>query len=269
MITQKELGIRLSGLRKARGLTQKELCKILDISRPSVSQLEAGQREMSAIELQRLASALHFSIDEILADNYNMESVERIEGAVPSAREVEAKGERTSVPGFIEDKFRNILLYILKRCAGKPNVGETVLYKLLYFCDFNYYEIYEEHLTGARYKKLSYGPVPCEMSLIVNNMAASGQLQKVKTDYYGKPQTRYLPLKKPDLTLFSAAEKEVIDSVIDQMSDWSARMISDYSHNDKPWRATELNDYIDYELVFYRRPPYSVRVYEEDEQDNF
>ena len=56
--------------------------------------------------------------------------------------------------------------------------------------------------------------------------------------------------------------------VLDRMADWSAKMLSEYSHNDKPWKATDMNDIIDYELAFYREPPYSVRVYEEDEQDS-
>src|SRR5665811_2454349 len=68
--------------------------------------------------------------------------------------------DRISVPHIKLSIFKNVLLYILERCAGKPNVGETVLYKLLYFSDFNYYELYEEHLSGARYRKLPYGPVP-------------------------------------------------------------------------------------------------------------
>jgi hypothetical protein len=44
-------------------------------------------------------------------------------------------------------------------------------------------------------------------------------------------------------------------------------MISEYSHGDKPWKATGMNEDLDYELAFYRRPPYSVRVYKEEEDD--
>jgi uncharacterized phage-associated protein len=72
-------------------------------------------------------------------------------------------------------------------------------------------------------------------------------------------------LEKTDITKMKASEKEVIDRVLDQMSDWNASMISDYSHGDRPWKATETNDQIDYELVFYRLPPYSVRVYDEND----
>jgi uncharacterized phage-associated protein len=72
-------------------------------------------------------------------------------------------------------------------------------------------------------------------------------------------------LAKPDLTQLSAAEKIVIDDVIRQMGDWNANTISEYSHKDKPWRATDDGEYIGYNLVFYRRPPFSVRIYPEDE----
>jgi len=188
--------------------------------------------------------------------------VEKTEKTEPAKKE---NNIRISVPKMNVSKFKNVLLYLLECCAGKPNVGETVLNKLLYFCDFNYYEIYEEHLTGARYQKLPFGPVPQQLDNIINQMVAGKQLQRIKTEYHGFTQTRYLPLMKPDLTQLSAAEKTVIDDVIRQMSDWNANQISEYSHKDKPWRATEDGDYIGYNLVFYRRPPFSVRAYPEDE----
>ncbi len=169
--------------------------------------------------------------------------------------------ERISVPSLQVSKFKNVLLYILERCAGKPNVGETVLYKLLYFSDFNYYELYEEHLTGAKYRKLPYGPVPQKLDSIVLQMINKGQLQRVKTEYHGYPQTRYLPLVKADLTELKASEKEVIDRVIEQLSDWSAASISNYSHKDMPWLASKEGEEINYELAFYREAPFSVRNY--------
>lgn len=104
------------------------------------------------------------------------------------------------MPTLQINNFRNVLLYILERCAGKPNVGETVLYKLLSFSYFNYYELYEEHLTGAKYRKLPFGPVPQKLDTIVNQMSDKGQLQRIKTDYHGYAQIRYLPLVKADLT---------------------------------------------------------------------
>lgn len=261
-LSQKQIGQRITELRKRKGLSQEYLAKSVKISRPSLAQIELGNRSVDILELQKLSLVLGFSLDDFMSKDFSSSrAVDDREGYREKKRE-----ERISVPTLQVKKFKNVLLYILERCAGKPNVGETVLYKLLYFSDFNYYELYEEHLTGAQYRKLPYGPVPHKLDTIIGQMIENGQLQRVKTEYHGYPQTRYLPLEKPDLTELKASEKEIIDRVIEQMSDWSAAMLSNYSHGDKPWKASKDGEEINYELVFYRRPPYSIRVYEDDEQ---
>jgi uncharacterized phage-associated protein len=71
-------------------------------------------------------------------------------------------------------------------------------------------------------------------------------------------------LVKADLTELKASETEIIDSVIEQMSDWSAAAISNYSHKDMPWLASKDGEAINYELAFYREAPFSVRNYGDD-----
>ncbi|MCY7361088.1 MAG: DUF4065 domain-containing protein [Ignavibacteria bacterium] len=258
-LTQKQIGQRVTELRKAKGLSQEDLAKSVKISRPSLAQIELGNRSVDILELQKLSLVLEFSLDDFMYKNFSTN--QDVEGK--EEKKVKKATERISVPTLQINKFKNVLLYILERCAGKPNVGETVLYKLLYFSDFNYYELYEEHLTGAKYRKLPYGPVPQKLDTIINQMIDKGLLQRVKTQYHGFPQTRYLPLEKADLTELKASEKDVIDKVIEQMSDWSASAISNYSHNDLPWEVTDEGKEISYELAFYREMPYSVRVYDE------
>lgn len=260
--SQKDIGQRLAELRKKRGLSQGDLAKVVNISRPSLAQIELGNRSLNIMELQRLSVALGFSLDEIVSKEYPIQQ----EVIIPEQKQ-EAQ-ERISVPSIKVNKFKNVLLYILEKCAGKPNVGETVLYKLLYFSDFNYYELYEDHLTGAAYRKLPYGPVPQKLDSIITQMIENSQLQRVKTEYHGYPQTRYLPLEKPDLTDLKASEKDVIDKVIEQLSDWSASAISNYSHKDMPWMASREGEDIDYELAFYREAPYSVRNYGEEKEED-
>jgi len=261
-LSQKEIGQRIAGLRKIKGFSQEELAKSIKISRPSLAQIELGNRSVDIMELQNLSIVLGFSLDEFMSKNFTPDSYLDIED---TAGMVETKipkiNERISIPTLQVNKFKNVLLYILERCAGKPNVGETVLYKLLYFSDYNYYELYEEHLTGAKYRKLPFGPVPQQLDTIINQMIDAGQLQRVKTEYHGYPQTRYLPLIKADLTELKASEKETIDRVIEQMSDWSASAISNYSHKDLPWLVSKEGEEINYELAFYREAPYSVRNY--------
>jgi len=56
----------------------------------------------------------------------------------------------------------------------------------------------------------------------------------------------------------------VIDDVLNRLSEMNANQISAYSHGDVPWMTTKDGETIDYESVFYRTPPYSVRAYAEE-----
>jgi len=260
ILSNRELGKRIADFRKMKGLSQEDLASSMKIPRSSLAQVELGNRGVSVSEMQRIAAILGFSLDEFLADQFIMHASD----SGSAATHAHPASERIAVPELQVGKFRNVLLYILEKCAGKPNVGETVLNKLLYFADFNYYELYEEHLTGAVYRKLPYGPVPQKIEVILNQMIKTGQLQRIKTKFYDLNQVRYIPLVKADLTTLKASEKEVIDRVIGQMSDWSASAISNYSHKDLPWLASKEGDTINYELVFYREAPYSVRNYHDE-----
>lgn len=260
-LSQKTIGKRISDLRKRKGLSQADLAKRVKISRPSLAQIELGNRGVDILELQLFSMVLGFSLDEFMSSHFMVgeEAVEYQTVSLPTE-------ERMAIPKFQIKKFKNVLLYILERCAGKPNVGETVLYKLLYFSDFNHFEMYEEHLTGAKYRKLPYGPVPQKLDAVLDQMIEKGQLKRIKTEYKGYSQTRFLPLEKPDLQELKASEKEVIDRVIGQMSDWSATYISAYSHKDMPWIASKDGEEINYELAFYREAPFSVRNYDAEKE---
>jgi transcriptional regulator with XRE-family HTH domain len=261
-LSQKQIGRRIAELRKFKGISQEDLARSIKISRPSLAQIELGNRGINILEFQKLSQVLVFSFDDFLSTHF-IENLEIPIKEEPKSIKMEA---RMPTPNLQVNKFKNILLYILERCAGKPNVGEPILYKLLYFSDFNHYELYEEHLTGAEYRKLPYGPVPQQMDLIIHQMINQGKLQRVKTEFQGNPQTRFLPLEKADLTQFRASEKEVIDRVLEQMSDWSDVAISNYAHKDMPWVASKDGETIDYELVFYREVPFSVRNYANEEE---
>ena len=254
------LGLRIAKLRNIKGISQDDLSKIINLSRSSLVQLEQGNRNIKVSELKSLAEVLNFSMDEIMSENYTIN--ENID-----SRNIEEKQSeiRITIADINMQKFKNLILYILERCAGKPNVGETVLYKLLYFSDFNYYELYEEHLSGATYRKLPNGPVPLSVDIILKNMVDGGELKAFKVDYCGFAQKRYMPLVESNLKLFNGAEIEVIDNVINLLSGMSATDISHYSHEDMPWKASKEMDEIDYELAFYRTAPYSVRTYNDSE----
>jgi transcriptional regulator with XRE-family HTH domain len=257
----KNIGLKIKGIREKLGLSQELLGKKLGMGRVAISQIETGDRKISAEEIAEFAKVFNVPTDILLDIKKDIEIVFE-----KDMKKSEKKQEvRISIPQKNLQKFKEILIYILEKVGSKPNVGETVLYKLLYFMDFNFYEKYEEQLIGATYMKNYHGPTPKEFLKVVDEMIAREELIKIQNKYFQHLQKKYLPLRKPDLTLLKAHEKELIDDVLNNLSDMNAKQISDYSHCDVPWQTAEDGEVIDYEAVFYRTPPYSVRNYSEED----
>ncbi|MEK6287786.1 MAG: helix-turn-helix transcriptional regulator [Acidobacteriota bacterium] len=56
------IAARLRAAREQAGLSQGQVAKLLDLHRPSISEIEAGRRRVSAEELSRLAGIYNVSI---------------------------------------------------------------------------------------------------------------------------------------------------------------------------------------------------------------
>jgi transcriptional regulator with XRE-family HTH domain len=248
-------------LRKRRNLTQEELASELGISRPTYFQIERGERDLSITEAKKLAAIFSISLVDLLqGKDTSMTAI--IDKEKPMIVD-EKQPVRISVPQKNLAKFKEVLLYVLSKVGSKPNVGETVLYKLLYFIDFDFYEKYERQLIGATYIKNHYGPTPVEFKVIVEDMIQKGELEKVSSKYFNHSQKKYMPVRKPDLTkLKDARELQHIDEVLARLGDKNATELSDYSHEDVPWLIAKENKPLDYEAVFYRTPKTSVRNYD-------
>ncbi len=250
----------LRQLREQHELSQEDLAKELGLSRPTYLLIEKGERGLTVKEAQKLAEIYGMTLEELTRGTPPVQVV-LPDGTVHREKK---PGFRISVPQKKLGKFREVLLYILEKVGAKPNVGETVLYKLLYFIDFDFYEKFEEQLIGATYIKNRYGPTPVEFRNIVSNMVKRGEIAPVAGKYFQYPQKKYLPLRRPDLSGFTGDEIRHIDEVLQRLSDKSANDLSDYSHGDVPWKVQKPGEALDYELVFYRSEPYSVRSYNDD-----
>ena len=171
---------------------------------------------------------------------------------------------RIDVPKKDLEKFKEVLLYILKKLESKQYLSKTVIYKMLYFIDFDYYEKHEEQLVGLTYIKNSYGPTPLEFDEMIQTMLQNGDLA-LKTDKHSVK--KYIHLRSPDFSKLKPNEVEIIDNVIERFGNMNAVEISEYSHGDVPWIGTDFKEPIKYESVFYRTSKYSVRKTEFDKSD--
>lgn len=72
-ITQQELARRLRAAREACHLTQEDVARHLGVSRPTIAQIELGNRAVSSLELDTLAYLYGRDIRELLADEFREE----------------------------------------------------------------------------------------------------------------------------------------------------------------------------------------------------
>ena len=253
----------LKQLREEANLSQHELAQIIGISRQSYLKYENLESKPTLEVVEKLAK--FFDVDYACIIDNKMP----IKYSYNIVREKHFQDEnneiRISIPIENIKKFKQVFLYILKKVGAKPNVGQTVLYKLLYFIDFDYYELYETQLMGLKYIKNKYGPTPVDFARLTKEMEKSGEISEIRTKRFSLGMTKYLPLVEPDLSLLSARELAHIDKILEKHSDKSANELSNFSHKDVPWISANDKEEIDYEAVFYRNENTSVREYDDEE----
>jgi transcriptional regulator with XRE-family HTH domain len=251
----------LKKLRQNQDVSQEFLAKKISVSRPTYAQIENDARDMSVKEAQKLAQFFGLSLDDFLAEK--SVSTPKIELRKIKKQKKQKTEIRISVPQEKVEKFKEVLLYILERIGARPNIGEAVVCKLMYFIDFDYYEKFEEQLMGAKYIKNHYGPTPVAFPEIVKEMKKNGDLVPVVKKYFQHEQKKYLPLRKANISNFSAREKDLIDWEISRFKDFNATKIKEYSHKDVPWIGADDLQSIDYEAVFSRTDEFSQRQYDD------
>ena len=158
---------------------------------------------------------------------------------------------------FDKDTYIKLLIYILSKCYTKPHIGKTMLCTMLYFIDFNYYEIYGTSLTKETYIKSKKGIKPMHFLEITEELIEKDQLFLRKEAYYSRILHRYYLTIIPQAR-FGKEELEIIDLTIDMLIDYNASSIARYTRNDPPFHAADLGDEIDCRYVFSRNREYSM-----------
>lgn len=104
------LGLRLRRAREVAGFTQQEAADALGVSRPSLSQIEAGRTRIDSLALRRLAGLYRQSIDGFFQDDN------------------EADRQDMSAARRISERLNQVL-------AGSPSEDRVVIARFLEFCD--------------------------------------------------------------------------------------------------------------------------------------
>lgn len=229
-------------LRGNAGLSQQAVADAVGIARATYIKLENGGREPKLGELTKISQYYEVGVQELISGIAMTDTVAQqaqhspwrvaddaalYVGDAPAEyhhddaqrAQPTAAQSRDAIPRLHTAKLRQVLLYTLGKIGARPNVGEAVLHRLLYFIDFDYYERTGKSITGLAYLHETYGPAPAaDLQALVDEMRARDELDVIETKHFSHKQRKFLPLKNAELSELSANEIKHIDAELERLS---------------------------------------------------
>ena len=255
----------IKSLRKKYGLTQYEMANLLGWGVATLNRYENGALQDDAHERVLHLIADHRNFLKVLEENPNTIAPEKREKLVHQFRTI--IGKETD---WLEQIFKNYFgdypanelsgfrtLDLLKFFHAilffcQEGISKTKLNKLLFYADFEHFKEYGISITGSRYARITFGPVPDQYEHYYA-MLRSKEWLKIEENFYtdmveGKDVIweKLVSNQKPDLSIFSTTELKILASIKEYFSDFTAKKIVDFSHEEQCYKETENGQLISY-----------------------
>jgi len=148
-------------------------------------------------------------------------------------------------------KFKSLVHFVcFKRSGDLSKLGAVKLNKILWLSDFRAYYRLGKSITGARYVKREFGPVPHQILSVLQELQDEGALEVREGKHFGKRKKQFIVRSQASIDYFPTNEIEIIEETIKFVCDeHTAASISEVSH-DHIWKAAADGEEIPYYTVF-------------------
>ena len=163
--------------------------------------------------LQRIYNEPQFYSDLLEANKANLKSQRTYE---KTRRAVDAL---LSVDAPLNSKINTVIQYLLYQCE---DITPLALQKALYYIQGFHFAFYRTFLFPEDCQAWTHGPVYRDI-------------------YFRYRDYRFDPIEKTttfDTSVFSASEKAICDSVINNICCYSGKILERFTHNEAPWLTT-------------------------------
>jgi putative zinc finger/helix-turn-helix YgiT family protein len=250
--------------RERYGFTQGEMGKILGWGAVTLSRYENGALQVDAheksfrmaMEPHNLLHLLKEAPDGAIAEEKKARIVRDLKALEEEACTLEriyadrfGRYEADEYSGYRRLELEKLFNAILYFCKGK--VLKTKLNKLLFYADFKHYKEYAVSITGLRYARLPFGPVPDRyehyFAALIHEEKAIDVSEIIYPD--GHSGEVFAAEREPNLTLFVNSELKILATVKEYFQDFNAKAISEFSHEEQGYRETPTGKLISYEYA--------------------
>jgi putative zinc finger/helix-turn-helix YgiT family protein len=241
-----------------RSLTQKEFSNLLGIGIATLNRYENGALQSEAhdrvIKLAmepRIFLSLISNSPGVLGDSKRQKIISQLADETEASwleitRDVFGNYNADIYSGYKKFDLAKFFEAIKYFCY-QDRIFKTKLMKLLFYADFGHFKNYSVSITGARYARLPYGPVPDQFERWLAALVLDDEGIRKEEDWnQDYPGEIYISNTSPDLSIFAPSELRVLATVKEVFQDFSAKKISDISHSEKGYQDTETSHLISY-----------------------
>jgi transcriptional regulator with XRE-family HTH domain len=217
-----QLTDKIIKLRKDSGYTQQQIAEKLGLSRQRWILVEKGERDLNTEELEILANLFGINVSDFFQETANLE------------------------------KFRQMFFACLKYGASAHGIPKTKLAKLLYLADFANYFNELEPMSGVKYRRMEYGPVPDVFFSMTDDLLEQGKIGIEILDR----GAQMVSLKSRDVSddQLSDSEKDLIKKVCESWKERPTEEIVNFTHEQLPWKMCRDGEFIPYSLIIQEDP---------------
>jgi hypothetical protein len=156
-------------------------------------------------------------------------------------------------PGFNRVKFKALVHYICWRCEDPRLLGTVKLNKVLWHAERIWHLRTGQPITGATYLKQQFGAAAKSLAPLVIELEKEGALS-TRERSHGSTSMQYFARFEPDLSVFTAPEISVVDSLIETICFQAAPSPVDLTVDNQVWKLAQIGETLPYYTVFAARP---------------
>ncbi len=151
-------------------------------------------------------------------------------------------------------KLKQLILHVASRMKDAEHFGTTKLNKILYRSEHAAFRELGQKLTTFQYQKNSRGPTLRAFVPMTSEMRDEGLISFEDRAVGHLTERRLMPLKSPDLSVFSPEELRIVDQEVERAWHLTGGQVSDEEHETAAWYATRMGETIKPELAFVEDP---------------
>lgn len=250
----------LVALRRKYKFSQRVFAAILDIGLASLQRYESGCLATDAhAQILRSARNARFLKEKLETGAHKLNEADRVKALSVIEKHVASHIDyamiridlldsvprvvslETGLRAFDPIRLREIVVYL---AAHVHNLYRTKLNKVLFYLDFSAFRDEKKGITGLRYAKANFGPVPDQYELIT---AALVDNESLSLQEQGDGQV-FVSNRDADLSSFTHSEIAHLEAVCAFANEFeTTAALSEFSHQEQAWKFAESGQLISYE----------------------